>query len=770
MKSAISHFVVTLLLALTALTTYAVRPLRIAMSAHQSDGSTVIVYKEGESRLGIAFHVTTDDIVVVKDAKGDFCYARLVEGKLEPSEVMAHDVEARSAEEKAWLDSNRISAQDVFEAASTGKHYVPANRVSMSLRTDGLGTYGQTACGAVPSVGTPTLPIIMVEFADVSFMETTTVAALDSMFNLPVGSARLSIGSVKNYFKKQSNGMFEPTFNIVCKVRLDSARAYYGANSSTGKVDPNNMAFITESVNKAILQGVDLSIYDDGNGVPLVVLLYAGLGEADSFERDSEDYLWPCESDINTTINGQKIRSVFLGNEERRTYSRNAAGDTISSAPSLAGIGIFCHEFGHALGLPDFYCTNYSHNVTPLGIWDIMDMGQYLNVGNGTTYSPIGYTAYEKNFCGWLEIPELESPGPVTISPYGSTQGPSAFLVRNPSDTKEYYIFENRQPDTWYPAAMGSGLLSTHVAYNETNWKKNNLNNTSSRLRMKVFAADGQVSTGSYRPSAAHKSDIFPGNTNNTEITDETTVCMTVYTGSTINKPIHNIALRNDSLVTFNAFCTVDTLKLDKAGYATYYTTQAFEVPEGLQAGVITGVEEGRLVVEYRYSAGAIVPGRTGIVLRGDSGTYLFTSLPLYEGKSAPTDNLLRGCDFAHVPNVGVCHYYLTNTADTVQVGLYLRSTDMAESHEAYLSLPDAVSQYYLFNSMKEEDAVDDGVLYGDVDNNGFVNVTDLTTLVNFILGSPTPIFNTIAADITRNGSVDVTDATSLVNIILNSQ
>ncbi len=769
MRNTVLHLIATLLVALTTVATYAVRPLRIAMTARQSDGSTIVVYKEGETRLGITFHVTVDDIAVVKNAKGDFCYASLVDGKLEPSEVVAHDAVARSDEEKAWLASNGISAQRVFEEASSGKHYSPVNRTTMSLRPDGLGTYGQTAGGAVPSVGTPTLPVIMVEFSDVSFMETTTVGALDSMFNLSEGAAGLSIGSVKNYFRKQSNGMFEPSFDIVCRVRLDNTRAYYGANSSSGAIDPNNYTFITQSVAKAVSQGADLSRYDDGNGVPLVVLLYAGLGEADSYERNSEDFLWPCEIDINTTLSGQKIRSVFLGNEERRTYTRNAAGDTLSSDPKLAGIGIFCHEFGHALGLPDFYCTNYTHRVTPLGIWDIMDMGQYLNTGNGTTYSPIGYTAYEKNFCGWLEIPELESAGPVTISPYGSTQGPSAFLVRNPSDDKEYYIFENRQPDTWYPAVMGRGLLSTHVAYNETNWKKNNLNNTASKLRMTVFAADGQVATGSYRPSNAHYSDLFPGYTGNSEITDETTVCMSVFTGSTIDKPIYNIALRQDSLVTFNAFCKVDTLKLDKAGYATYYTTQAFELPEGLEAGVITGVEEDTLIVEYRYAAGAVVPGRTAIVLRGDSGSYQFTSIPLYEGKTAPADNLLCGGDFAHIPVMGTSHYYLANAADSDQVGLYLKTTDAADAHEAYLSLQDADKQAYLFKYLREVAAADNGVLYGDVDNNGLVNVTDVTTLINYILGANSAVFNVVAADITCNSAIDVADVTSLVNIILSN-
>ena len=192
-------------------------------------------------------------------------------------------------------------------------------------------------------------------------------------------------------------------------------------------------------------------------------------------------------------------------------------------------------------------------------------------------------------------------------------------------------------------------------------------------------------------------------------------------------------------------------------------------MPEGLEAGVITGVEEDTLIVEYRYAAGAVVPGRTAIVLRGDSGSYQFTSIPLYEGKTAPADNLLCGGDFAHIPVMGTSHYYLANAADSDQVGLYLKTTDAADAHEAYLSLQDADKQAYLFKYLREVAAADNGVLYGDVDNNGLVNVTDVTTLINYILGANSAVFNVVAADITCNSAIDVADVTSLVNIILSN-
>ena len=41
------------------------------------------------------------------------------------------------------------------------------------------------------------------------------------------------------------------------------------------------------------------------------------------------------------------------------------------------GIGTFCHEFSHILGLPDLYATNDAEHKT-LGIWDIMASGSYI--------------------------------------------------------------------------------------------------------------------------------------------------------------------------------------------------------------------------------------------------------------------------------------------------------------------------------------------------------------------------------------------------------
>ena len=55
----------------------------------------------------------------------------------------------------------------------------------------------------------------------------------------------------------------------------------------------------------------------------------------------------------------------------------------------------------------------------------------------------------------------------------------------------------------------------------------------------------------------------------------------------------------------------------------------------------------------------------------------------------------------------------------------------------------------------------------GDVNGDGQVNVTDVTVLVNIILGTVSDSSFVSRADLDGNGTVNVTDATTLVNMIL---
>jgi immune inhibitor A len=85
------------------------------------------------------------------------------------------------------------------------------------------------------------------------------------------------------------------------------------------------------------------------------------------------------------------------------------------------GLGVFAHEFGHDLGLPDYYDTAGGENGT--AFWTLMSSGSWLghgaeaNEGIGTTPGLMG--PEEKLFLGWLDHSEVDAgqSGSYTLNP-----------------------------------------------------------------------------------------------------------------------------------------------------------------------------------------------------------------------------------------------------------------------------------------------------------------------------------------------------------------
>lgn len=402
--------------------------------------------------------------------------------------------------------------------------------------SDGLGKFGTMSRGAVPGIGEYTIPVVMVQFSDLKFRSSTTVEKMKRYYNEEgYHDESGCVGSVRDYFKAQSGGQFVPTFDVVGIVTLEKGYAYYGKNDKDG-YDQNLDSLPGHVIQAAIEQlGADFSKYvvpagDEYHkaGVPLMAMFYAGKGAATEYP-DGEDYLWPCEwDDVEDPVaqgnyNGVHFNSFFVGNE------------LYTGGRSFMGMGTFCHEFGHALGLPDFYCTDYSYEGDDaFGNWSIMDCGSYVNDAR----APVGYTAYEKSFMGWLELKEIGTADSVTLQlPEGKAEG-SAYILRHSSS--QTFIFENRQPSTWYPVSFGSGVLVTRIAYSYNQWRMNMLNNTQSRKRACVLTANGAKLNFSASPNNLY------GNSKSAITT------LPALNGTAVNVGIKAIRKNNDDTITLN--------------------------------------------------------------------------------------------------------------------------------------------------------------------------------------------------------------------------
>lgn len=481
------------MLVMMAMATYshAIRPIHVAFPHKQSDGTTIMAYLHGDGFE--AYFTSLDGKILVRNSNNDLCYAQFSNNKLLPSTLIAHEADSRSAEEQSFLNSHELTEAEAMKAFEAQPGSPLVKKLLYASTADGLGKQGTMSGGDMPSIGTYTIPVIMVQFTDKKFQATTTADKMTRFYNEEGYNEESGcVGSVRDYFKKQSDGAFVPTFNIVATVTLDHNYAYYGADATTsygsGRTDTNVLQMVKDAVAKATEQGVDFSMYyynpdNKGNRVPLVAILYAGCGQATGGDANT---VWPHFRTLSTSsiygsyfasMSGYNFGSYFVGNELYGTDTNN----------SLMGMGVFTHEFGHALGLPDFYVTDYSYsNDAGFGYWSVMDEGPYVNGGR----APIGYTAYEKSYMGWDNIPELLGEQSVTIQPG------KAVLIRNANNKNEYFVLENREPDTWYPSSMGSGLLVSRYAYSQSAWSGNTVNNTQDYKRAKVVTADGSTIAG----------------------------------------------------------------------------------------------------------------------------------------------------------------------------------------------------------------------------------------------------------------------------------
>lgn len=345
--------------------------------------------------------------------------------------------------------------------------------------------------------------VILVEFSDLSFV--TPRANFDSLLNQVGYSDNGATGSAKDYFRDASNGQYVPHFDVFGPYKLDREMSYYGENDFSGlDIHPDQM--VVDAVAKLdSAEDINFADYDtDGNGfIDNIFIYYAGYGEN---EGAPEYTIWPHAWEVidkyvegSLVYDGKKIKGYACTSELRG-----------SSGTMMCGIGTFCHEFGHVLGLPDFYVTDYSSSHKTLGDWDIMDAGAYLNDGN----TPPTYSAHERFYLGWLTPELLNVAGEYELKElqesnraYMVTESGEHNLDGGNPDSTVYYLLENRQKIGWDAYLPGHGLMITKINYNENNWLNNVPNNNKDKQGCDLIEADGITYMGEY----GKPGDLFPG-------------------------------------------------------------------------------------------------------------------------------------------------------------------------------------------------------------------------------------------------------------------
>ena len=549
MKKVLISLCVSVFLGVSSL--FAVPARSIPVTVTQPDGSVVTVKLVGDE-FG-HYRVTSDGIPVLRCEDGFYRYAEFSSaGEVVAGRVIARDAALRTASEKSYLE--QLAAQQVSQKFFARRSLQKQQKQKSITRRVTQATAGDDVHGLV----------LLVEFSDEKFGPVGTKEAFDEMMNKEGYDYMGAIGSARDYFIAQSGGKFQPTFDVVGPITLDNPMAYYGGNDRSGN-DQHPEEMVIDACKKAESMA-DFTIYDrDNDGfVDLVYVIYAGYGESSDIDGSLEDAIWPHAWYVYQGAG----RRVQVDGKDIDAYA--CSSELLGNSGTYRdGIGTFCHEYSHTLGLPDFYDTSgYSSNYG-MSTWSLMDYGCYNGPDmDGDGYSdgsvPVGYTAYEREFCGWLTIEELTDPATITLENLADSK--KAYKIVS-SDENQYFTLENRQQTGWDQYMAASGLMILKVDYDPTAWYNNTVNNIASRQRMTIMPADNRNS------AYDEEGDLYPYNGNDS-FTDTSRPAAKTNDGELLGKPVTGITHTN-GVITFD-FMGGSAIDAPVANEATGITATGF--------------------------------------------------------------------------------------------------------------------------------------------------------------------------------------------------
>lgn len=532
------------LASLFASSLFAIPALSVWRSVRQADGTTIRLKLVGDEHFRYA---VTDDGIPVLSHDGSYYYAHIRSGHLVASDVLAHARDQRKDHEERFAASlNDVKALDAQTRSQAAQK---------------VGTRANVVTGKKKGL------VILVQFSNQHFANPSNVLTLGSgetdvntlysdMLNKDgyTDTKSGAIGSVHDYFHDQSDGKFDLSFDVIGPVTLSHPYSYYGAPSGN-EADGNASQMVIDACN-AIKDQVNFADYDwDNDGeVEQVYIIYAGEGQATG---GSDDTIWPHKYSLSDSGN----QPLKFGNVTVNTYACSNemvyANLNGKDRAFYMGIGTICHEFSHCLGLPDLYDTGYGGNVGT-GSYDLMCSGSYnggpealKNVYGGTGIGtvPAGYTSYEKAFMGWITPTKLGDQ-PLDIKAMkGLADGGNAYILTNPDNNNEYYLFENRTDSHWDSALPGHGLLVLHIDYDARSWAYNTVNaaRDQNHPRMTIVPADGDLSDETLA------SDTYPTDLNS-QLSGNSTPALSFYTGYSVptTAGLSNIQTAADGTVSFH--------------------------------------------------------------------------------------------------------------------------------------------------------------------------------------------------------------------------
>lgn len=391
------------------------------------------------------------------------------------------------------------------------------------------------------------IPVVLVSFQDDSVRYTPhdfNVLLFDTTGAVPTGSAY-------DYWRWVSRGRVQLTGRVVAQVRLPETRSYYAGNNSglSASATPRNSYGAVHDALAACEGTVNWPEFDlDQDGyVDMLWIVHAGLGG----EAADASHLWSITSRMSVAWarGGPFVTTIPVpgsGGGQMMRLDRFTILPELSPfhAGAQCEIGVFCHEFGHALGLPDLYDTTNPYSVGP-GNWSLMSSGEYGGDGMSPE-SPTHLGAWPIQFLGWDNTLRPERDTTLSIAPLADSSTIINLWYQG-EDNPEHFLIENRRRIGFDRSLVQEGLLIYHVDENAIDRRlPSNMVNVGSPALLLV-EADGNhdLLDGQNRADAG---DPFPGALGKTVFDDRTIPSTVSWSGLETHLAVQDIGSEGDHM------------------------------------------------------------------------------------------------------------------------------------------------------------------------------------------------------------------------------
>lgn len=284
-------------------------------------------------------------------------------------------------------------------------------------------------------------------------------------------------GSLSDFYSENSYGQLQIVGDVYGWFRMPKSYAVYvGGDNGLQTAEPNAQTLAKDAMLTAD-PSVNFAPYDnDGDGyIEGLFIVHAGPGAE---ENGQTTHIWSHRWNMGGQV---------LSNEGTRGFNYVAVPEEVLGGPPR--IGVYAHEFGHVLGLPDLYDIGPDPSQPGLGRWSLMAGGSW-NFGQR---KPANFDAWSKHVLDSLHgtfgrtIDVTANLRDVLL--HSAVSDSIRYRIKLPTlSGREYFLIENRQLESFDQYLPGAGLLIYHC---DDNLAGSNNTVRYPHLRVSLEQADG---------------------------------------------------------------------------------------------------------------------------------------------------------------------------------------------------------------------------------------------------------------------------------------